>query len=207
MLRILIVAILSFASFFPLLILCSQVLGVSSLVGWWIAALGGWLICPAVLLATWRAKPDIQTMAIAMSDPIMLQHIAKAREELPRFLAGLQAGKLEAFIKFPYEFSGAIEHVWGVAHVQQDQQIVVSLASTPVGDSPEALQARIAIAIDAIEDWMLVDSQGATQGGYTLLATLLIYQRDHGTVPRKYVQQIAGFVDFSYPPKPTLSQS
>ena len=57
---------------------------------------------------------------------------------------------------------------------------------------------RFEIPLKDIEDWMLVDSRGKTQGGYTILAHAKIYQRDYGKVPKKYLKDLERFTDFTW---------
>lgn len=152
----------------------------------WTGFVLGWILTPAVLLHLWRPQPSLDVMAIDRSEPEMRDAIARAQAELPRFLAGLAHGTKEAFVKYPIATQrGTTEHVWGVAHRQDGQAIVASLASEPVMALEDAFPARERIPLHAIEDWMLTDRQGRAEGGYSHLAMVQIYRRIHRRAPRR----------------------
>lgn len=199
MLRIIVIVLLSFCSLFPLLAFTTQQFGLSDDVGAVISVVLGWVILPAALLKFWKVKPGLEVLAVDIDDPVMQEHISLSKSKLDDFFKGLSAGKLEAYIKFPYEFEGEVEHVWGLAHSKQEKLIVASLASDPVGEADEDIMGRIKISIESIEDWMLVDSMGITRGGYSMLAMAKIYERDYGKLPKPYAKDLERFTDFSWP--------
>ncbi|MCW9017051.1 MAG: DUF2314 domain-containing protein, partial [Kangiellaceae bacterium] len=160
MFRLIVIGIVSLASLFPLYSFTTQQLGLNDDLGAVVSLAIGWIILPIVLLKLWKLKPDLEALPVDIDDPTMQEHIAIAKSKLDFFLEGLAAGKLEAYIKFPYEFDGVIEHIWGVAHAENDGYVVTSLASEPVGEMDEELLERIKIKIGDIEDWMLTDSKG-----------------------------------------------
>lgn len=194
--RLLITAILSVCLFFPAYWLLHALLGADC--GGIIAAILMYIIFPITLLNIWKGKPDLFTLPVNMDDPFMVAGISQAKSDLPRLLQGLSEGKLEAYVKFPYQFDGEVEHVWGVAHQYKDENIILSLASAPVGNVDEEAFGRLTIPLSEIEDWMLVDANGNTQGGYTILAMAQIYARDYGKLPKKHRNDLKRFVDFSW---------
>lgn len=197
--RLLVIALLALVSLFPLLLFTTNVCGLNNDAGAVVSVILGWIVLPIILLHYWQGKPDPAVMAVDVDDPIMQAHIARATAQLPRFIDGLQRGEWAAYIKFPYAFDGEIEHVWGEAHAYQDGEFVTSLASAPVGALPENLPPRLRIPVAEIEDWTLTDAHGRSQGGYTLLATALLYEQRYGKLPQRYADELRHFVDFSWP--------
>jgi uncharacterized protein YegJ (DUF2314 family) len=123
----------------------------------------------------------------------------RSRSELNRFLEGLEEGKKEAYVKFPYQFGDEIEHVWGLAHTVKDGSVIASLESNPVGEVTEEVYERLSIDLDSVEDWMLVDRSGKTYGGYSILGLAKVYTRDYGKLPKAYTRDLGRFVDFTWP--------
>lgn len=198
MLRIIIISLVSMCSLFPFMMITTQYFGLNDDYGGVASIILGWIVLPLVLLKSWKVKPDLYVLPIDVDDPIMLEHIAMAKSKLERFFAGLNEGKAEAYIKFPYEFDDEIEHVWGLAHSEADDKVIVSLASDPIGAPGEEVMERVQVPKEKIEDWMLIDAKGKSQGGYTMWATAKIYKRDYGKLPKKYIREFDRFVDFSW---------
>ncbi len=197
--RLFIIAIISLASLFPLLMFSTEVCGLSDDSGGIVSIVLGWVVLPALLLKFWQGLPDPSAIPVDIDDPIMQEQIQRARSELPRFIEGLHNGNLEAFIKFPYEFEGEVEHVWGVAHSYGGGQFIVSLASEPVGEASNELHSRVKVAENELEDWTLTDAKGNTQGGYTMLAMARLYAKNYGKLPKMYCNDLERFVDFKWP--------
>jgi len=196
--RLLAITLLSFIAILPFLVLFNRILDVGNNLAGYLSFFFAWIVTPIVLLNCWREKPDIMVIPVKENDPIMSSYVRKSRENIERFVKGLSAGKSEAYVKFPYKFEHTTEHIWGLAHQIRNECVVVSLESTPIDDIPEEMFERLEIALEDIEDWMLVDSKGKTQGGYTILAHAKIYQRDYGKVPKKYIRDLERFTDFSW---------
>lgn len=194
--RLPVIAVLSLLSAVPALSLTHGVLGLSDDVSsiFAIVAVFASAIC---LLYLWRHKPGFEALPVDPADPIMLRQIERSRREIDRLFAGIDQGKLEAFVKFPMEVGGHTEHVWGLAHACTAEAIVVSLVSTPVGGLSEDMLNRRSVPVADVEDWMLQDASGKSFGGYTMLALAQIYRREYGRLPRKIRNGLAGFVDFS----------
>lgn len=197
--RHIVVAIVSLFSLFPLLMFITEVCGLSDDVGAIVSVILSWIVLPSIMLGFWKGQPDPSIIPLNVNDPIMQDQIIKAKSELARFIDGLNSGELEAYIKFPYEFGGEIEHVWGVAHSYQEGVFVVSLASEPVGEPEQDMPSRIKIKETDLEDWTLTDSKGSTKGGYTMLAMARIYEANYGQLPKAYAQDLRRFVDFNWP--------
>lgn len=198
MIRILTITIISFASVVPFLAIFHRFLGIDDDTAGYISFALAWVITPIVLLSIWKAKPRLEVLLVDIDDPIMQEHIALSRKYLPRFIKGLEAGKQEAFIKFPHLFGDETEHVWGVAHSYKDNEIIVSIASDPVGEISEEDVGRLPVPLNKIEDWILTNEKGESQGGYTMLAMAKIYERDFGKLPKRYIKDLSQFIDFKW---------
>ncbi|MFY8274309.1 DUF2314 domain-containing protein [Pseudoalteromonas sp. SSDWG2] len=199
MLRIIVIALFSFCAFVPIFIILTQLESFDNSTAGVVAFGIAWLVLPFILLKLWRTPIDFKVLNVDKDDPVMHAQICRARAELDRFIAGLKEGKREAYVKFPYAFDNHVEHVWGVAHCAMEEGVTVSLACEPIGELNDELSQRIYVRFTDIEDWMLQDANGYTQGGYTMLAMARIYERDHGRLPSKYARDLEPFVDFPWP--------
>ncbi|WP_462158253.1 DUF2314 domain-containing protein [Pseudoalteromonas sp. GB56] len=197
--KLVIVAIISLISLFPFLMFTTEVCGLNDNVGAIVSVILGWVILPSIMLSFWKGRPDPSVIPVDINDPIIQELIARSRAELNRFVEALDEGKKEAYIKFPYDFGGETEHVWGLAHSLKDGNVIVSLESNPVGEVPEDVYERLSIDLESVEDWMLVDRLGKTYGGYSILGLAKIYTRDYGKLPKGYVRDLERFVDFTWP--------
>lgn len=162
----------------------------------------GWVVTPMMLLHFWKVKPSPDVIPVDINDPIIQDLVERSRSELNRFVNGLEEARQEAYVKFPYVFSGETEHVWGLAHSIKEGHVVVSLESNPVGEVTEEVYERLRIDMDTVEDQILVDSSGKTYGGYSILGLAKVYTRDYGKLPKSYARDLARFVDFSWPEMP-----
>lgn len=198
MIRLIITAIISTFMIFPLMILFDSFMGIDNSIAGGLALFFGYIVTPIIILRIWKGKPDIDALPVDINDPIMVEQITIAKKNVERFINGLNDGKLEAFVKFPLDVEGSIEHVWGTAHSFVDKNIVVSLASYPVGEPSEDMFERMTIPVSDIEDWMLQNAHGETQGGYTLYAMARIYERDYGKLPKKYIKDLDPFIDLNW---------
>jgi len=199
MIRILSIVLISFASLVPFLVIFNRWLDVGNDLAGWISMGLGWVVTPIILLHFWKVKPSPEVIPIDIDDPVIQELIDRSRSELNRFIEGLEEGKKEAYVKFPYDFNGDTEHVWGLAHSEKDGSVIVSLESNPVGEAPEEVYERLSINLDSIEDWMLVDRSGKTYGGYSILGLAKVYTRDYGKLSKAYTRDLGRFVDFSWP--------
>ncbi|TCK02586.1 DUF2314 domain-containing protein [Marinobacterium mangrovicola] len=198
MFRLLAITFISFCSVVPFLMVFHRFLELDDDVAGYISFFLAWIITPAILLRIWKVPPYFEALPVDIDDPIMQEQINRAKNEFGIFISGLKDGKLESFIKFPYEIEGNTEHIWGVAHSIKGEAVIASLASDPVGETPEELLERLDVPFDDIEDWMLQDSKGLNQGGYTLLAMAKIYERDFGKLPKRYAKELEPFVDIKW---------
>jgi uncharacterized protein YegJ (DUF2314 family) len=169
------------------------------LAGWefTLRTVGGIALCLVLLATGWgRLFPDYYApIPIDHDDPLMKAMIERARSELPRFRQAIEAGRKEAFVKFPLRSPGVeTEHIWGVVHSLTDAGAQVSLANEPVHEH-EGKDLRFAVPLADIEDWMLFDAGGVVEGGYTHLALARMYKREKGFLPHAMRKQLAPFRD------------
>lgn len=128
----------------------------------------------------------------------MQKCIAKAQSTLPRFVEGLKQGQQEAFVKCPVNTkNNNVEHVWGLAHAINEDVILVS----DINETVELLKEqnpRHKVPIDNIEDWMLTNTEGNCEGGYTHFALYEAYKKEYGKFPKKYLPLLDTFIDIDF---------
>lgn len=198
MFRLIIIAVISTIMIVPYLILFDSFMGIDNSIAGGMALFFGYIVTPIILLKIWKSKPDLDALPVDIDDPLMSEQIGIAKGQIDRFFTGLDGGKLEAYVKFPMDIEGDTEHVWGLAHSKNEQYVVVSLVSNPVGHPSEEAYERMNIPISDIEDWMLQDAHGTTQGGYTLYAMAKIYEREYGKLPKRYAKDLEPFIDIKW---------
>jgi uncharacterized protein YegJ (DUF2314 family) len=162
------------------------------------AHLGGALLGVVFLSVGWpRLFPDVfRPQVIDPEDPLMTAAMDQARREVDRLKEAVSEGRKQAFIKFPLGMqNGATEHIWGLAHQIEGEDVVVSLVNDPI-DTPKTEDPRMRVALAEIEDWTLLSGDGSTEGGYTMKAMAQIYKRDKGYLPRNLRKELAMFKDF-----------
>ena len=199
MIRIFVIATLSLASFFPFYMLTTNGFGIDDNWGATVSGLLAILVLPSILLRIWRGKPSPDVIPVDKNDPIILELAEKSRHEITRLAQGLAEERKEGYVKFPYKFGDDIEHVWGIAHYIKEDYALVSLDSSLMGALPENALGRFKVKLDELEDWMLVDSDGKTYGGYSILGLAKVYTRDYGKLPKAYQRDLKRFVDFDWP--------
>ncbi len=196
MIRYLIIGVLSILLFFPAYWLLSKFLGDDWGAG--AAMVMMYIGFPALMLKLWKSYPPMYAVPVEPGDPDMQRAIDRARREIGRFERGIRDAKKEAYVKYPVSVEdGGVEHVWGLAHSIEKGGVVVTLVNEPVGELVDAGQSspRGRIPLTEIEDWMLVDTDGKCEGGYSHLALVQIYRRIHGKIPKSYLRDLEAFVD------------
>lgn len=139
-------------------------------------------------------------LPIETGDPLMEAAIQRARREMNRFKAGLAEGRREALIKYALKTGfGDNEHVWAVAHSIDDDAVIVTLMSEPVGDDAEIKNERTRVSLAEVEDWLLIDDNGRMEGGFTQIAMAKIYKRVKGYVPYAIRKGLPNFADLDDP--------
>jgi len=75
-----------------------------------------------------------------------------------------------------------------------EDSVLVSLANPPV-HKPANDERRFPVPLADIEDWVLIDSAGVMEGGFTHVALAHAYKRDKGFVPHAMHKELAAFKD------------
>jgi hypothetical protein len=194
--RLLGISLISFALFFPSFWVTDYIFGAN--IGAALAFALVILVYPYLLSRVWKYYPPIDVVAIDPDDEFNQACIARARKELYRLENGLAEGKKEAFVKYTIRVNeDSADHVWGLAHSIVDGSVVVTLVNEPVYelDGSEHTDLREKVPLSEVQDWMLMDKDGKCEGGYTHLAMVNAYKQAHGKVPKKYLKDLANFVD------------
>lgn len=167
---------------------------------WWlntVSAVGYLLLGLCVVANGWGRMMPVEYSPIFLdpSEPDVQAAIARARAELERFRDGVKYNQKEAKARFCLPTAdGHNEHIWGAVHKIVGNKALVSIPVEP-GKRASLTDPRSEISLDELEDWMLIDSYGQTEGGYTHVAMARKYLRYKGYIPRGLRLQLAKFVD------------
>ena len=167
---------------------------------WWlntISAVGYLLLGICVTYNGWERMMPTRYAPIFVdaSEPDMLKAVALARAEIERFRDGVKYTQKEAKARFSLETGdGHNEHVWAIVHRINGNTLQVSIPTEP-GKPATATDPRAEMPLDELEDWMLVDREGLTEGGYTLGAMAKKYRFYKGYIPRGLRLELEKFVD------------
>ncbi len=138
-------------------------------------------------------------LPIETGDPLMKAAVDRAQREFARFEKGVAEGRREALVKYAMKTGyGDNEHVWACAHSIDRGEVVASLVSETVGEAPAGNERQRVPQTD-IEDWVLIDESGRTEGGFTQIAMAKIYKREKGYVPWSIRKSLSDFVDLDDP--------
>lgn len=138
-------------------------------------------------------------LPIETDDPLMAAAFERARREFPRFEKGVAEGRREALVKYAMKTGyGENEHVWAVAHSIDGNDVVTSLVTETVGEAPVGNERR-RVSRNEVEDWVLVNESGRTEGGFTQIAMAKIYKREKGYVPWSIRKSLSDFADLDDP--------
>ncbi len=167
---------------------------------WWlntISSVGYLLLGICVTYNGWERMMPTRYAPIYLeaNEPDMLEAVALARAEIERFRDGVKYTQKEAKARFALETGdGYSEHVWAVVHRINGNTLQVSLPSEP-GKKVSPADPRAEMPLHDLEDWMLIDKNGQTEGGYTLGAMAKKYLFYKGYIPRGLRLQLDKFVD------------
>ena len=103
----------------------------------------------------------------------------QARRTIGKFIEQAEKGIDGAFIKFPLKTpQGLTEHIWAYVHFFRDGRFNVSLANQPM-DEQQSSEGRRDVPLEEVEDWQIMNPDGAIQGAYSLIA-LFAYHEGRG---------------------------
>lgn len=183
------------------IVLIAVILLVAGVYGvWWlntISAIGYLMLGLCVLANGWERMMPVKYARIFLdpSEPDLQAAIARARSEIERFRDGVKYSQKEAQARFCLPTAdGHNEHVWGAVHKITGNSMLVSLATGP-NKRPSLADPRAELSLDELEDWILIDTHGNREGGYTHVAMAKKYLRYKGYIPRGLRLQLAKFVD------------
>lgn len=184
------------------ILMAGVVLLIAGIYGVWflntISAVGYLLLGLCVLANGWERMMPVRYSPIFLdpSEPDVQSAISRARAELDRFRDGVKYSQKEASARFCLPTAdGHNEHIWGAVHKIVGNSALVSIPIEP-GKPASLADPRSEISLDELEDWMLVDAYGQTEGGYTHVAMARKYLRYKGYIPRGLRLRLAKFVDF-----------
>lgn len=133
--------------------------------------------------------------AIAIDDPLMVDALEQAQRTWGTFLRLYPDHRDTTIVKFRLRTkSGDIENVWGDLLELRGDQATVLLRTPPVGESAPR-DPRMTIPTSDLVDWQVMFPDSTLRGGFTQQATFRIIERDHGSLPPKFVEQLARYRD------------
>ncbi len=177
---------------------------------WWlntISAVGYLLLGLCVLANGWERMMPVKYAQLFLdpSEADVKEAIARAHSELDRFRDGVKYSQKEATARFSVTAAdGHIEHLWVAVHRITGKTVLVSIPTGP-GRKPSLADPRSELSLDDLEDWMLVDSHGKTEGGYTQVAMAKKYLRNKGYIPRGLRLELCKYVDADTIPQTEVS--
>jgi uncharacterized protein YegJ (DUF2314 family) len=142
--------------------------------------------------------PGIETLQIPPEAPELVASIGHARRTLPRFLEVVGRHEDGAYVKFPmWADDGKVEHIWAYVHHHANGVFNVSLANTPVFQSP--VETRRDVPESEMEDWMIMRADGRIEGAYSTRALFEHVDRNGIQLNRTMRRQRAQLTDLTEP--------
>ena len=139
------------------------------------------------------APRHLGAAAVSNDDPLMLAAIAEAKRSWPKFLELFAAHPRDSIVKFRLTTkAGEIENVWGDLLELSADSATVYLRTLPVGEA-DIPDRRMRIPAGDIVDWQVMVPDGSLRGGFTQQATFRIIEREQGTLPRQYADQLGRY--------------
>lgn len=115
---------------------------------------------------------------VSADDPLMMEAVAKAREEWPKFLAAYEAKAAEHFaVKAPVTHGGNTEFIWLTVTAVEGDRIYGELDNDPGNLGSLRHGSKVSVAIADLNDWCYADDQGNMVGGFTIAAVQKAAQR------------------------------
>lgn len=163
---------------------------------WWVttlAVIAGLVCVHFVYEALFSGSRHLGAAAVSNDDPLMLAAMADAKRTWPRFVELFAAHPKDAIVKFRLiTKAGDIENVWGDLLELGPDTASVYLRTLPIAET--ALPSRrLTIPVEDIVDWQVMFADGSLRGGFTQQATFKIMERENGSLPRKFVEELARY--------------
>jgi uncharacterized protein YegJ (DUF2314 family) len=129
----------------------------------------------------------------------MLAAFDDAKSTWPQFLELFREYPRDSLIKFRLRTkSGEIENVWGDLLELNPETAVTYLRTLPVGDV-DLSDRRLTIPTADIVDWQVMVADGSLRGGFTQQATFRIMERENGSLPPQFAEQMKRYRPLSEP--------
>ena len=162
------------------------VLAVPSTVGFLILGVMLLVLCWQPMMPT-RYPP----LPLSPDEPDMQRASSQAQASISRFSDGLASQAKKGAVRIALDKTdGSQQRIWvKVAALNESE---VRLLPRPV---PAGATLPKTVPLLAVEDWLLVDLDGVTEGGFTHLAMAEKYRREEGYIPRGLRLELAKFVD------------
>lgn len=127
---------------------------------------------------------------ISVNDPLMVAAIQRARATWPQFAAIYPEHREDSVVKFRLRTkSGNVENVWGDLLELDADSVLVHLHTLPVEET-EIDDLTMRVPLSEVVDWQVVFPDGSLRGGFTQQATFRILEREHGSLPKDYAEQL-----------------
>ncbi|MFT5576682.1 MAG: hypothetical protein ACI89D_002211 [Bermanella sp.] len=162
-----------------------------------VSAVGYLLLGVCVLANGWERMIPVKYSPIFLdpAEASVQAAFARARSEILRFSDGVKYSQKEATARFCLPSAdGHNEQVWAAVHKITGNSVLVSIPSE-LGKRPSLADPRSELSLDELEDGLLVDGYGNTEGGYTFVEMAKKYLRYKGYIPRGLRLQLLKFVD------------
>jgi uncharacterized protein YegJ (DUF2314 family) len=163
---------------------------------WWVTTGAVVLGAVCVHLLSERlsgSSRHIGAAAVSNDDPLMRSAFDEARQTWPQFLQLFADYPKDALVKFRLATkSGDIENVWGDLLELGAESATVYLRTLPVGEA-DLPQRRMSVPVTDIVDWQVMLADGSLRGGFTQQATFRIIERQNGTLPPRYADQLSRY--------------
>ena len=132
--------------------------------------------------------------AIAKNHPMMLEAFAEAKRTWGDFVALFGERPNDAVVKYRLRTAaGTTEIVWGDLVDLNQEAAIVMLRTPPFGGLANPGEPRMTVPIADVVDWHVVMDDGTLRGGFTQQATFRIIEREKGSLPPAYKDELARY--------------
>ena len=163
---------------------------------WWVttlAVIAGLVGVHLVYEALFSGSRHLGAAAVSNDDPLMVAAMADAKRTWPRFVELFAAHPKDSIVKFRLTTkAGDVENVWGDLLELGPESAKVYLRTLPVAET-DLPSRQLTIPVADIVDWQVMSADGSLRGGFTQQATFKIMQRENGSLPRKFVAELARY--------------
>jgi uncharacterized protein YegJ (DUF2314 family) len=163
---------------------------------WWVttpAVIAGLVCVHVVYEALFSGSRHLGAAPVSNDDPLMLAAMADAKRTWPRFVELFATHPKDSIVKFRLTTkAGDVENVWGDLLELGADTAKVYLRTLPIAET-DLPSRQLTIPVADIVDWQVMFPDGSLRGGFTQQATFKIMERENGSLPRKFVEQLARY--------------